>query len=64
MGLLTDENKRKLLGLSEVTLDGGSYDDIIAAANRYGIQLDALGPKINQINIDKLAQRCRPTGNC
>ena len=55
MGLLTDDNKNKLLGLSEVTLDGGSFADVTAAAQKYGIQLDALGPKVNQLQIDSAA---------
>lgn len=53
MGGLTDDNARKLLGLSTIKLDGGSFDDVMAAAGRYGIQLDALGPKVNQLNIDQ-----------
>jgi polyhydroxyalkanoate synthesis regulator phasin len=54
MGKLTDDNARKLLGL-DTKLDGGTFDDITAAAGRYGIQLDALGPKVNQLNIEKQA---------
>lgn len=55
MGGLTDDNARKLLGLSTVKLDGGSFDDIVAAAQRYGITIDALGPKVNQIDINQTA---------
>jgi polyhydroxyalkanoate synthesis regulator phasin/predicted transcriptional regulator len=54
MGKLTDDNARKLLGL-DTKLDGGTFDDITAAAGRYGLQLDALGPKVNQLNIEKQA---------
>lgn len=58
MGLLTDENKRKLLGLSDPNvLSGGTFDDVVAAAQRYGLELDALGPKVNQLNIDKVSQQ-------
>jgi hypothetical protein len=57
MGLLTDETKRKLLGLSTVSLDGGTFDDVIAAAQRYGLTLDQLGPKVNQLNIDQVSQQ-------
>lgn len=55
MGQLTDDNAKKLLGLSTVQLNGGSFDDIMAAAQRYGITLDSLGPKVNQINIDQVS---------
>ena len=32
-----------------------SLDDITAAADRYGLKLDELGPKVKQMSIDKLA---------
>lgn len=57
MGQLTDDNARKLLGLGTVQLDGGSFDDIMAAAGRYGLTLDQLGAKVNQLNINKVAQQ-------
>lgn len=55
MGDLTEDNAAKMLGLSQTKLDGGSFDDVMAAAGRYGITLDELGPKVNQLNIDQVA---------
>lgn len=50
---LTEANARALLGLAE---DGmPSLDDIAAAANRYGLELKDLGPKVQQLSISAQA---------
>lgn len=57
MGGLTQDAANALLGISDIKLDGGTFDDITAAAGRYGITLDSLGPKVNQLNINKVADQ-------
>jgi hypothetical protein len=52
-GLLTDEVKRKLLGMADPT----PWREMEEAANRYGISLDALGTKFQQAKIDDAAKQ-------
>lgn len=53
MGLVTEDAARALLKLGE---DGmPSLADITAAADRYGLTLDQLGPKVNQLSINEQA---------
>ena len=35
----------------------GTFDDVTQAAARYGLTLDSLGPKVNQMNIDQQADQ-------
>lgn len=53
MGLLTEENARLMLGLSATAMP--SLKDIEEAAARYGLTLDELGPKVQQLRIDEQA---------
>jgi hypothetical protein len=53
LGLITDEAARKMLGLAADTMP--SLADISAAAGRYGLDLDALGPKVQQLQITEIA---------
>ena len=53
LGYLTDEAARKLLGLS---MDGvPAFKDVMDAAERYGLTLDDLGSKVNQLSINEQA---------
>ena len=52
-GNITEENARLLLGMKESALP--SFADITAAAERYGISVDNLGPKIATIRITEEA---------
>ncbi|HVJ72023.1 MAG TPA: hypothetical protein VM531_11060 [Sphingomicrobium sp.] len=52
---LTEDNARALLGLAD---DGmPSLADITAAAERYGLKLDELGPKVQQLRINEAAEQ-------
>ncbi|MCR4301788.1 MAG: DUF1825 family protein [Sulfuricaulis sp.] len=53
MGLITDEAARAMLGLAANTMP--SLADITAAADRYGLSLDQLGPKVKQLQITEAA---------
>ncbi len=53
-GLLTEENARLMLGLADSTMP--ALADIEAAAERYGLKLDDLGVKVQQLRIDEMAQ--------
>lgn len=55
MGLLTDEAAKAMLGLRDTSMP--SLADIKAAADRYGISLDSLGPKVKQLQITELANQ-------
>lgn len=50
---LSEEAARALLGLAES--GGPAFEDVMEAAQRYGIELDALGPKIRQLQVTDLA---------
>lgn len=52
-GQLTEENAALMLGLKHEAVP--SWADITAAAERYGIAVDQLGPKITQIRINEEA---------
>lgn len=54
-GRLTEENAALMLGLRDSAMP--SLEDIDAAAKRYGITLDELGPKVNQLRINETAQQ-------
>lgn len=54
-GEITDENARLLLGLGASGVP--AFGDVQAAAERYGISIDALGPKVKQLQIDEQAQQ-------
>jgi len=53
LGLITDEAARKMLGLSDSAMP--SLAEIKDAADRYGLSLDALGPKVAQLSINEQA---------
>jgi hypothetical protein len=53
MGGLTDAAARAMLGLAADTMP--SLADITEAAGRYGLSLDALGPKVQQLRISETA---------
>ena len=55
MGGLTDAAARKMLGLAEDTMP--SLADITEAANRYGLELDDLGSKVQQLRITETANQ-------
>jgi hypothetical protein len=55
MGGLTDAAARAMLGLDATS--GPSLADIKAAADRYGLTLDQLGPKITQLQITDTAKQ-------
>lgn len=46
--------RRALLGLADA---GPTLEEITAAAQRYGIELDALGPKVQQLRIDEVTRQ-------
>jgi hypothetical protein len=55
MGQLTEQAARALLGLGT---DGAiNLQQVDEAAKRYGITLDELGPRVNQLRIDEEAQK-------
>jgi uncharacterized protein YukE len=54
-GELTEENARLLLGMAESGVP--SLNEITAAAERYGITLESLGSKVQQLQIDETAQQ-------
>lgn len=54
-GQLTDAAARAMLGLAEDTMP--SLADIKEAADRYGLSLDALGPKVQQLSISESANQ-------
>ena len=53
IGGLTDAAARAILGLAEDTMP--SLADIKEAAERYGVTLDQLGPKVKQLQINETA---------
>jgi TP901 family phage tail tape measure protein len=53
-GRLSEDAARALLGISETGVP--SLESIKDAADRYGISLDALGPKVAQLQIDAAAK--------
>ena len=54
-GQLTAEATAAILGLRDSSVP--SLKDITAAADRYGISLDSLGPKVKQLQITELANQ-------
>lgn len=54
-GQLTNEAAKAILGLRDKSVP--SLDEIRDAAGRYGIELDKLGPKVKQLEIDELADQ-------
>lgn len=55
MGLITDANRDKLLGLSSSsTVDMGAMEDV---AKRYGLTLDSLGDKFNAAKLTEDARQ-------
>ena len=54
-GQLTEENARLMLGLGEDTMP--TLADIKDAADRYGLSLDNLGPKVQQLRITDAANQ-------
>jgi hypothetical protein len=50
MGKLTDENARAMLGLGAES--GPALADVKAAADRYGLTMDQLGGKMNQLDVN------------
>jgi predicted peroxiredoxin len=52
-GLLTEENARLMLGYADAAMP--ALADIEAAAARYGLTLDQLGPKVQQLRINEMA---------
>lgn len=50
---LTEDNARAMLGLKKDSVP--SLDAITEAANRYGLKLDELGPKVAQLDINSKA---------
>lgn len=54
-GQLTERNARLMLGLADDTMP--SLADITEAANRYGLKLDELGPKVQQLRINEAADQ-------
>jgi hypothetical protein len=55
MGGLTEAAARAMLGMAEDTTP--AWADVEAAAKRYGIQIDQLGPKVAQIRINDIASQ-------
>ena len=55
MGLVTEDAARALMGMGTDTMP--KLEDITAAAERYGLTLDQLGAKVNQLDIDKRAKQ-------
>lgn len=55
MGKLTDDNARALLGLAAVSLP--NWHAMADAATRYGISIDALGPKFQQSKLNEGVQQ-------
>lgn len=55
MGGLTEENRRLMLGLSETS--SVTFEQVTEAASRYGLEIDALGPKIQQLQISESAEQ-------
>jgi hypothetical protein len=55
MGGLTDEAARALLGMTADAMP--ALADIKAAAERYGLTLDDLGPKVMQLDINEKAKQ-------
>jgi gas vesicle protein len=53
LGLVTDDAAKAMLGLGADTMP--TLADITAAAERYGLSLDALGPKVQQLSINEAA---------
>lgn len=54
-GKLTEENARLLLGLPASGVP--AFAEVKEAADRYGISIDALGPKVRQLEINETAQQ-------
>jgi len=52
MGLISEEAARALMGLGEA---GPTLDQVKEAADRYGLKLDELGPKVKQLQINETA---------
>lgn len=52
-GELTEAQAQALLGLS--TIGGVAFKDLEEAAERYGIKVEELGPKIRQLKMDEVA---------
>lgn len=55
MGQLTEANAAALLGLADAGVP--SLDEIKQAAERYGLTLDQLGPKVQQLQINEQANQ-------
>jgi gas vesicle protein len=55
MNGLTEEASRALLGMAQNS--GPSLDEVTAAAERYGLKLDDLGPKVQQLRITETANQ-------
>jgi len=55
MGGLTDEAARAMLGLTQTA--GPSLGQVTEAAERYGLKLDDLGPKVQQLRITETANQ-------
>jgi hypothetical protein len=55
MGKLTEENARAMLGLGAET--GPVLADVKAAADRYGLTIDQLGGKVQQLDINEKAKQ-------
>lgn len=53
LGEITESTAALLLGMTDAVTPG--FDDIKAAADRYGISLDSLGGKVKQIQINEEA---------
>lgn len=54
-GMITDENAAKMLGFADASMP--ALEDIRAAADRYGISLDDLGSKVQQLEINDVARQ-------
>lgn len=54
MGDLSEDAAAALLGIQRESVP--AFEDIKQAAERYGIELDKLGPKINQLRINEAAE--------
>lgn len=54
-GKLSDSAAKAILGIAETAIP--SLEDIRGAAERYGITLDELGPKVKQLEITELANQ-------
>lgn len=55
MGELSDEAAKALLGIVDIGMP--ALADIKAAADRYGLSLDQLGPKVQQLSLNETASQ-------